>query len=144
MPPIRGKNAINSIELEGRLELAISAIKNQEASSTAEAARLFNLNEDYPRGQRLLRIWLIIFLSYGILPLPPRVGKNWVSNLIKRRTELQWCYSRRYNHERAKCEDRRVIQDWFKTLGDIIAEHGIQSEDVTAANLLAEKANRVH
>ena len=59
-----------------------------------------------------------------------RVGKNWVSKLIKRRTELQCRYSRRYNHEQAKCEDRKIIQDWFKTLEDTIAAHGIQTEDI--------------
>nr|KMM64830.1 hypothetical protein CPAG_01182 [Coccidioides posadasii RMSCC 3488] len=61
---------------------------------------------------------------------PLRVGKNWVSNLIKCCTELKCRHSRHYNYERAKCEDRKVIQDWFKTLGDIIAEHGIPMEDI--------------
>ncbi|EDN06865.1 hypothetical protein HCAG_03395 [Histoplasma mississippiense (nom. inval.)] len=61
---------------------------------------------------------------------PLRVGKNWVSNLVARRPELQSRYSRRYNHDRAKCEDQQVIKDWFKTLGDIITEHGILSEDI--------------
>ncbi|EAS36293.3 uncharacterized protein CIMG_12769 [Coccidioides immitis RS] len=42
MPPIRNKNARPSIEIEGRIELAISTLKKQEISSIAEAARLFN------------------------------------------------------------------------------------------------------
>ncbi|EFW22319.1 conserved hypothetical protein [Coccidioides posadasii str. Silveira] len=43
MPPIRNKNARNSIEIEGRLELAISAFKNEEISSIREAACLFDV-----------------------------------------------------------------------------------------------------
>ncbi|KMP01635.1 hypothetical protein CIRG_01774 [Coccidioides immitis RMSCC 2394] len=43
MPPIRNKNARPSIEIEGRIELAISTLKKQEISSIAEAARLFNV-----------------------------------------------------------------------------------------------------
>ncbi|OJD10787.1 hypothetical protein ACJ73_09697 [Blastomyces percursus] len=61
---------------------------------------------------------------------PPRVGKNWVSNIIKRRTELQCRYSRRCNHERAKCEDIKVIREWFKTLEDTLTQYGITLEDI--------------
>ncbi|EDN08447.1 conserved hypothetical protein [Histoplasma mississippiense (nom. inval.)] len=61
---------------------------------------------------------------------PPRVGKNWVSNLVARRPELQCRFSRRYNHDRAKCEDRRIVEDWFKTLERVMTEHGIVFEDI--------------
>ncbi|EDN10859.1 conserved hypothetical protein [Histoplasma mississippiense (nom. inval.)] len=61
---------------------------------------------------------------------PPRVGKNWVSNLVARSPELQCRFSRRYNHDRAKCEDRRIVEDWFKTLERVMTEHGIVFEDI--------------
>ena len=61
---------------------------------------------------------------------PLHVGKNWVSNLIKYCTELQCCYFRCYNHEQAKCENIRVIQNWFKTLRNTITEHEILTEDI--------------
>ncbi|EFW17853.1 conserved hypothetical protein [Coccidioides posadasii str. Silveira] len=146
------KNARNSIEIEGRLELAISAIKKQEVPSIREAARLFevpystlcyrlngrpartslraNSTKLTEAEENLLVQWILDLAKRGSPPRPafvenmanhlltlrhstsnpPRVGKNWVSNLIKRRTELKCCYSRRYNYERAKCEDRKVIQ----------------------------------
>ena len=153
MPPIRNKKTRNSLEIEGRLELAINAIKKQEISSISEAARLFGV----PRStlghrlsgrsaranlransikltepeENLLVQWVLDLAKRGLPPrpafaenmanhlltlrhstsTPQRVGKNWISRLIKRRTELQCCYSRRYNHERAKCEDIKVIQD---------------------------------
>ncbi|ODH25927.1 hypothetical protein ACO22_04960 [Paracoccidioides brasiliensis] len=37
MSPIHNKNASNSLENEGRLELMINALKNQEISSIREA-----------------------------------------------------------------------------------------------------------
>jgi len=43
MPPIRSQNAQKSIEQEGRVLLAIRAIKNQEISSIREAARRFDV-----------------------------------------------------------------------------------------------------
>ena len=43
MPPIRSQTSRNSIEQEGRILLAIQAIKNQEFSSIREAVRVFNV-----------------------------------------------------------------------------------------------------
>ena len=43
MPPIRTQTSQNSIEQEGRILLAIQAIKNQEISNTARAAYTFNV-----------------------------------------------------------------------------------------------------
>jgi hypothetical protein len=37
------------------------------------------------------------------------VGQKWVYNFIKRTPELQARYSRRYDYQRAKQEDLRVI-----------------------------------
>ena len=45
MPPKRPQSSRNSIEQEGRLLLAIQAIKNQEISSVRQAARVYNVPE---------------------------------------------------------------------------------------------------
>ena len=45
MPPIRSRSSQNSIEQEGRILLAIQAIKIQEISSIREAARRFDVPE---------------------------------------------------------------------------------------------------
>jgi len=37
------------------------------------------------------------------------VGSKWVYNYTDRYKELKLRYSRRYNHQRAKCEDPRII-----------------------------------
>jgi hypothetical protein len=41
MPPIRDRNLRNSVEQEGRISLAILALKNKEIRSIREAARVF-------------------------------------------------------------------------------------------------------
>ena len=43
MPPIRSQKAQKSVEQEGRILLAVKAIKNQEISSVYEAAATFNV-----------------------------------------------------------------------------------------------------
>ena len=59
-----------------------------------------------------------------------RVGKNWVSNLVKRRPEIDSKYSRRYNYERAKCEDPKIIKEHFDRVQAAISEYGILLEDI--------------
>ncbi|KAJ5327630.1 uncharacterized protein N7506_010732 [Penicillium brevicompactum] len=43
MPPIRSQTSKNSAEQEGRILLAIQAIKKQEIATIALAARTFNI-----------------------------------------------------------------------------------------------------
>jgi hypothetical protein len=41
------------------------------------------------------------------------VSENWVTNYMKRRPLLSSRFSKRYNYKRAKCEDPKVIREWF-------------------------------
>jgi hypothetical protein len=43
MPPIRNKNHKNSQEQEGRIQLAISDLKNQKIRSVRQAAKVYNV-----------------------------------------------------------------------------------------------------
>ena len=43
MPPIRTQSSRNLVEQEGRILLAIQAIKKQEITSIREIARVFNI-----------------------------------------------------------------------------------------------------
>ena len=60
----------------------------------------------------------------------PQVGKNWVTNLIKRRPEIDSKFARKYNYERAKCEDLKIIQEHFDCVQAAISEYGILPEDI--------------
>lgn len=43
----------------------------------------------------------------------PPVGANWASKFVKRHEELKMRFTRRYNYQRALCEDPNVIRKWF-------------------------------
>jgi hypothetical protein len=59
-----------------------------------------------------------------------QVGQNWVTNLVRRRPELKSRFSRRYNYERAKCEDPKIIQEYFDRVRETILKYGIVPEDI--------------
>jgi hypothetical protein len=59
-----------------------------------------------------------------------QVGEKWVHNLIKRRPDLKSRFSRRYNYERAKCEDPKIIQEYFDRVQETILKYGIVPEDI--------------
>ena len=171
MPPIRTKSSRNSIEQEGRLLLAVQAIKKQEISTIHEAVRHFNvpkstllrrLNSTPNRAEtrannhklteieeELLQKWIISLDDCGAAPRPATVqetanlllaargttpvqtvGEKWVYNFVKRHPELSTRFSRRYNYERAKCEDPKIIMEWFNCVQHAIFQYGINPDDI--------------
>ena len=59
-----------------------------------------------------------------------RVGKNWTSNFIRRHPELQTQFARRYDHQRALCEDPGLIREWFRLVQNTVAKYGIDKADI--------------
>ena len=139
MPPIRSRSSRNSIEQEGRILLAIQAIKNQELSSVALAARTFNIPRSTLRDrlsghtqrsitranshkltqieEESLKKWILSMDARGSAPRPSTVremadlllaargdtttvsvGTNWVTNFVKRHSELSSRFSKRYDY----------------------------------------------
>jgi hypothetical protein len=167
MPP----KSRNSIEQEGRILLAISALKESQIQTVRQAARHFQVPESTLRtrihgiasraekranGHKLteneegsLLQWIISMDRRGAAPRPSHVqdmanillsergftnnqpvGKNWVYNFIKRHDEIKTSYSRRYNYQRAKCEDPKIIKEWFDLVQITMIQHGIAYEDI--------------
>ena len=58
------------------------------------------------------------------------VGECWVTNYIKRHDEIKTKFSRRYDHQRAQCEDPKIIQAWFDCVQQSIMKYGILSDDI--------------
>jgi len=58
------------------------------------------------------------------------VGVNWVFNYIKRYPALKTRFSRRYDYQRAQCEDPTVMRKWFDLVQRTINENGIQPDDI--------------
>jgi hypothetical protein len=60
----------------------------------------------------------------------PPVGKLWAHNFVQRKKELKMPWSRRYDYQRAKCEDPKVIGDWFALVRNTKAKDGIVDDDI--------------
>lgn len=71
-----------------------------------------------------------IYCLHSIVQNLPTVGQKWVYNFIKRHDEIKARFSRLYNHQRAKCDDPKIIQKWFNRVQITIAQHGISLKDI--------------
>ncbi|EKV06856.1 hypothetical protein PDIG_76290 [Penicillium digitatum PHI26] len=71
-----------------------------------------------------------VLLSHRGINPSSTVGKNWVTNYIKRHPNLSSRFSRRYNYERAKCEDPKIIGEWFTLVQKTILQYGIDNDDI--------------
>jgi hypothetical protein len=60
----------------------------------------------------------------------PPVGKRWAHNFVGRKEELQTRWTRRYDYQRAKCEDPKVISEWFTLVRNVKAKYGIVEDDI--------------
>ena len=58
------------------------------------------------------------------------VGKHWARNFVKRHKELNTRFFRKYDYQRAKCEDPTIIYNWFMLVQNTIAKYGIHSDDI--------------
>ena len=59
-----------------------------------------------------------------------RVGPRWAGNFVRRRPELRTRFQRKYDYQRAKCEDPEVIRGWFDLVRNTILKYGICEEDI--------------
>ena len=113
------------------------------ATSRANSAELTLIEEES------LQKWILSMDSRGSAPRPSSVqemanlllqqrgttpvlsvGKNWVTNFVKRYPTLVSRFSRRYNYERAKCEDPKIIGEWFNLVQKTIVQYGIDPDDI--------------
>jgi hypothetical protein len=158
---------MDSASNEGRLLLAIEALKQDPKLSIRFAAKTYNVSRNtlqrrrnstqsrrdtMPNLRKLTDLEESIIIEY-ILDLdsrsfPPRLGSvqdmanrlladrdappvasRWASNFVKRHQELTTRFTRRYDYQRALCEDPKLIQPWFELVRNTVAKYGIQPED---------------
>ena len=60
----------------------------------------------------------------------PIIGENWVRKFVNRHKQLQSKYTRKYDYQRALCEDPKAISDWFRLIENTRAKYSIPDEDV--------------
>ncbi len=58
------------------------------------------------------------------------VGFGWPCSFVKRRPELKMMFSRKYDYQRARCEDPMVIAPWFELVRNTISKYGITDQDI--------------
>jgi hypothetical protein len=59
-----------------------------------------------------------------------RIGIHWVHNFVNRHDSLKSKYSRKYDYERAQCEDPQVLRTWFELVRKTIEKYGILTKDI--------------
>ena len=82
-----------------------------------------------PRPSTVREMANLLLQQRGTTPVIS-VGEKWVYNFVKRHPLLSSRFSRRYNYERAKCEDPKIIQGWFDLVQKTILQFGIHPDDV--------------
>ena len=60
----------------------------------------------------------------------PPVGKLWAHNFVRRKEDLRTRWTRRYDYQRAKCEDPKVVSEWFALVRNVKAKYGIVDDDI--------------
>jgi hypothetical protein len=60
----------------------------------------------------------------------PPAGKCWASRFVKRHPALKMRFFRRYDYQRAKCEDPAIIRGWFRLVENTITKYGITLADI--------------
>ncbi|RFU36216.1 hypothetical protein B7463_g148, partial [Scytalidium lignicola] len=142
---------------EGRILLAINALKNNQIKSMQAAARSFDVPfgtlydrmrgrpeafTTYTKAFKMSQLeesslvqWIISMGNRGMPPRPS--GVHSIANaLISKRGEptppssLTTKYIRKYSYQRAKCEDPKLIQQWFNQFLETKAQYGILDEDI--------------
>ena len=59
-----------------------------------------------------------------------KVGKCWTQRFITRNPEIRTERYRKYDYERALCEDPKMIQNWFDLVRNTINKYGIPPSDI--------------
>ncbi|EAQ84697.1 hypothetical protein CHGG_08711 [Chaetomium globosum CBS 148.51] len=59
-----------------------------------------------------------------------RIGTRWASNFVKRQPDLTMRFNRKYDYQRALCENPDLIRGWFALVQNTIAKYGIQGADI--------------
>ena len=127
---------------ESTLRTRLRGIENR-VETRANGHKLTQIEED------TLRNWVLSMDTRGAAPRPATiremanlllaargstlaltVGQNWCTKFVKRHLELSSRFSRRYNYQRAKCEDPKIISEWFNLVQKTIIQYGIDPDDI--------------
>jgi hypothetical protein len=115
-----------------RFETPANCRKLTDTEEEVLLGRIFDLDDKgfSPRHAVVRQYANLILDTRDASPRPQHVGKNWVTNFVKRHDALRTMYDRKLDYKRAKCEDPRIIEPWFTLVRDLKAKYGILDDDV--------------
>jgi hypothetical protein len=107
---------------------------NRKLSTIEEDALLRHLIDMDERGFSLrprdLAEMANVLIAEDTRQARDKVGKNWPTNFISRHPEIKTRVNRKYDYQRAQCEDPEIIQGWFRLVANTKAKYGIQDQDI--------------
>lgn len=145
----KNKEIASIHEVARQFGIPRTTLRRRLAGSTNRAETRANSHKLTQIEEESLRKWILSMDSRGAAPQPATVremanlllaargttlvqtvGENWVYNFVNRHSDLSTRFSRRYNYERAKCEDPKVIREWFDCVQHTILQYGIDPDDI--------------
>jgi len=139
VPSIRAAAALYDVpettlkdRLRGRVARKDAQINNRKLSPTEEQALLQRIASMDERGMPptlpFIRRMADLLLSERIPD--SSVGKHWITRFVDRHDEIMSKFLRKYDYQRAKCEDPAMLKAWFERVQATIAKYGIVPEDI--------------
>ena len=116
---------------KNRVELRANSFKltEIEENSLKKWVISMDIRGAAPRPSMVQEMANLLLETRGTTPIQT-VGVNWVTKFVKRHPELDIRFSRRYDYKRAKCEDPKIIKEWFNLVQKTILENGIHKDDI--------------
>ncbi len=115
VPPKRGSDAINRVLTQNEEDSLLKWIHSMD-------------RRGMPPRQDVIRQMAMLLLAERSADVT--LGKNWVYKFISRHQSIKSVYNRKYDYQRAKCEDPALLKAWFKRLQATVAEYGIDENDI--------------
>ncbi|KAM4058337.1 helix-turn-helix, psq domain-containing protein [Hirsutella rhossiliensis] len=138
-----------SIPREERVLLAVKAYQQGQFDSTHKAATAYDVPQSTVSGrlrETALVQWVLSMDERGMPPTvvytrrmanlllsearPRNCRRDWVRKFVGRHNEIKAKYSRRYDYQRAKCEDPKTIQERYDRVAMAKQKWGILDENV--------------
>ena len=93
--------------------------------------RILDLDsQGFPPQISIVRETANLILTNRGEPILQTVGQKWVRNFVNRHDTIRTMYNRKYDYQRAQCEDPERIQGWFRLVRNTIAKYGILDNDI--------------
>lgn len=118
--------------LHGRVTRRVAQVNNRKLTATEEQALLNRIISLDGRGFSPTLPFVRRMANLLLSQRAPgsSVGKNWLTRFVQRHDVLMSKYLRKYDYQRAKCEDPEEIGKWFNLVRATIAKYGIAAEDI--------------